>query len=87
MLRDDQLRPMIVNNLLDTFKIVYSYKLQEDLNEIFMCSNSNFSMDNLKEGCHELNMFFRKHNTIENGVDVDTFLSSIEYHKKTLIKS
>lgn len=81
VLRDEQLRPMIINNLTDTFQTVVSYKLQEDLNEIFISSNFSFETENLKEGCHELNAFFKRHNTIDNGVDIDNFLSSMSVHK------
>lgn len=83
VVRDDQLRPMILNNLKETFHTMVSYKLQEDLNEIFICSNFQFDIENLKEGCYELNMFFKKHNTIDNGVDIDKFLSSINVHNKS----
>lgn len=71
---------MIVNNLKEIFLTVVSYKLQEDLNEIFMCSNYEFDIENLKEACYDLNMFFKKHNTIENGIDTDKFISSISVH-------
>lgn len=71
---------MIVKNLKEIFLTVVSYKLQEDLNEIFMCSNYEFDIENLKEACYDLNMFFKKHNTIENGIDTDKFISSISVH-------
>lgn len=68
---------MIVNNLKEHFDKVVSYKLQEDLNEIFICSNYAFQEEGLKEGCHEVNMFFKKHNTVDNGVDTDSVLRSL----------
>lgn len=77
---------MIVKNVTDIFNNVVSYKLQEDLNEIFMCSNFNFDIEDLKEGCYELNTFFKRHNTVENGVDIDKFINSINAHKKYSIK-
>lgn len=76
---------MILNNLKAAFQTVISYKLQEDLNEIFMCSNFEIDIDNLKEGCYELNIFFKKHNTIDNGVDTEKFLNSINVHTKSSI--
>lgn len=54
-----------------------SYKLQEDLNEIFICSHKNVNIEHLKEGCIELNKFFKKHNTTDIGIDTEKFIDSL----------
>ncbi|XP_057661192.1 eEF1A lysine and N-terminal methyltransferase homolog [Diorhabda carinulata] len=77
VLRDNQLRPGVLVNLKNHFKNVFSYKLQEDLNEIFICSNGSIETDKLKDASYELNSFFKKHGLIENGVDTDKFLHSL----------
>ncbi|XP_055540802.1 eEF1A lysine and N-terminal methyltransferase homolog [Wyeomyia smithii] len=38
--RDDSLRQQVVEKLKQTFKYVLSYKLEEDVNEIFYCADS-----------------------------------------------
>ncbi|KAG5896827.1 hypothetical protein JTB14_032068 [Gonioctena quinquepunctata] len=75
VLRDQSLRTTILNSFKSHFEAILSYKLQEDLNEIFICSNRKIEMDHLKDGCRELNNFFRKHNISENGVDLDKFMT------------
>ncbi|CAG9825256.1 unnamed protein product [Phaedon cochleariae] len=74
-LRDQELRPTVVKNLKRHFQTILSYKLQEDLNEIFTCMNAPIQMDHLKDACVELNNLFKKHNIRENGVDVEKFMS------------
>ncbi|XP_023014100.2 eEF1A lysine and N-terminal methyltransferase homolog [Leptinotarsa decemlineata] len=77
VLRDQSMRPELLNNIKKHFEAILSYKLQDDLNEIFICSKSKIKMDTLKDGCRELNNFFRKHNISENSVDLDMFMTRL----------
>lgn len=80
VLRDQSLRPAIIKNFKNQFSNIISYKLQEDLNEIFICSHTDINTGHLREGCIELNKFFKKHNTIDNGIDTEKFMDSIVVH-------
>ncbi|CAG9854953.1 unnamed protein product [Phyllotreta striolata] len=77
VVRDNALRPSVLSTLKTHFQSIISYKLQEDLNEIFICSNKSIQMDDLKEACSELNSFFKKHHISENGVDTDKFMKAL----------
>ncbi|KAJ8920718.1 hypothetical protein NQ315_004857 [Exocentrus adspersus] len=75
VLRDQSLRPSIINTLRNHFQNLLSYKLEEDLNEIFLCSKSKIHMDHVKDACVQINTFFKKNNS--NNVDIDTFMQSL----------
>ncbi|XP_018578007.1 methyltransferase-like protein 13 [Anoplophora glabripennis] len=77
VLRDQSVRPSVLNNLKSHFETVVSYKLEEDLNEIFICCNSKIYMDHLKDSCTQINNFFKKNNSKSNNVDIDMFMQSL----------
>ncbi|KAJ8974922.1 hypothetical protein NQ317_010205 [Molorchus minor] len=49
VLRDELLKPAIINDLKNHFQYIASYKLKEDLNEIFICSNEKIMLESLNE--------------------------------------
>ncbi|KAJ8939942.1 hypothetical protein NQ318_007870 [Aromia moschata] len=77
VLRDESLRPTILSNLKKYFAYLVSYKLNEDLNEIVICSNTAIIMDKLKEACRQTNSFFKRNNISNNDLDVDEFMESL----------
>ncbi|CAG9826229.1 unnamed protein product [Diabrotica balteata] len=77
VLRENSLRPGVLASLKTHFQNILSYKLQEDLNEIFICSNSPIEIEHIKEGCSEINSLFRKHGIKENGVDAEKLISQL----------
>ncbi|XP_066141878.1 eEF1A lysine and N-terminal methyltransferase homolog isoform X1 [Euwallacea fornicatus] len=81
VLRDTQLRPGIIATFQKTFKTIVSYKLSEDLNEVFLCTNieesNQFFMDKLKRGAEAINTFFKKNN-VQDEVHVDDYVGSLK---------
>lgn len=81
VLRDQSLRGGIVATLERSFRKVLSYKLVEDLNEVFICCNMEVSdqhiKDSLKRGSEAINQFFRK-NRVTDEVDVVEYLNSLQ---------
>ncbi|ENN75224.1 hypothetical protein HUJ04_002247 [Dendroctonus ponderosae] len=81
VLRDQSLRGGIVATLNHAFKKVLSYKLVEDLNEVFICSNMEVSeqhiKDSLKRGTEAINQFFRK-NRVTEEVDIVEYLNNLQ---------
>lgn len=80
VLRDDTLRPAVLSGFKKYFKHVVSYKLQEDLNEVFTCSNidqpQEYVVEGLKKGVETINKFFKNHQ--QNEVDCDEFVTSLK---------
>ncbi|CAH0557061.1 unnamed protein product [Brassicogethes aeneus] len=82
VIRDQSLRPTIIKNLRHKFITLISYKLEDDLNEIIICSNDKISEDkikhNLTESCTVLNKFFKKNNLNDCTIDIPNFLNSLK---------
>ncbi|XP_030749681.1 eEF1A lysine and N-terminal methyltransferase homolog [Sitophilus oryzae] len=84
VLRDQSLRPNILKDLRTHFKSVVAYKLSEDLNEIFLCSNSNkeekYFKDNLKVGMEAIKTFFKKNN-VNQDVEIVEYINRLNINK------
>lgn len=78
VLRDSSLRPTVIKNLKNKFQTLVCYKLEEDLNEIIICSNSlnkEQVLVLLKEASLDINRYFKKNNV--NTIDCNEFLQSL----------
>lgn len=82
VLRDNKLRPGVVKSLQKHFKLVVSYKLEHDLNEIFLCFNYDVAIEKIREqfsaSGKEINQFFKKHKNIQliNNIIGDSLILS-----------
>ncbi|EFA04484.1 eEF1A lysine and N-terminal methyltransferase homolog [Tribolium castaneum] len=83
VLREATLRPAIVETLSGKFQIVVSYRLAEDLNEIFVCANVKLNKDTLKQklgdASRDINNFFKKHHSnYDDFVEIEEYLSNLK---------
>ncbi|KAK9879389.1 hypothetical protein WA026_006458 [Henosepilachna vigintioctopunctata] len=80
VLREESLRPHIVSKLVKRFENVSSYKVEEELNEIFICGNlsSSNSKNKIAEAAKILNSFFEKHDNESCSIDVNLFNTEVE---------
>lgn len=64
VLRDETLRPTVVQSLQNSFKMTVAYKLEEDLNEVHMCIKDKIQEESFlksyKSVFDSLNNFFVK---------------------------
>lgn len=81
VLRDESLRPSILCTLNEIFMVCLSYKLEDDLNEVFICAVDGISesqlLDSYKAANEDLNSFFVKNKLDE----VITDLSVLRINK------
>lgn len=81
VLRDHMLRPNILNQLKKAFKTIISYKLTEDLNEIFICTNmeakDEYFRSNLRNASEAINVFFKKNN-VKDDVEVIEYINDLK---------
>ncbi|XP_060534206.1 eEF1A lysine and N-terminal methyltransferase homolog isoform X2 [Cylas formicarius] len=80
VLRDLTLRPGILRSLKACFANTAAYKLDEDLNEIFVCFNGDVDEEftgKLKQGCEELRKFFIRNKVEECDVDIAEYLNNL----------
>lgn len=81
VLRDRTLRPEILKTLKTSFKKVISYKLLEDLNEIFMCTNmdvkNDYFIEQLTKGSEAINLFFKKNN-VKDQVPIVEYIKALK---------
>ncbi|KAL1491714.1 hypothetical protein ABEB36_012271 [Hypothenemus hampei] len=81
VLRDVTLRSGILKNFKEIFKKVISYKLTEDLNEVFICTNidktEQYFIENLRESCKLINAFF-KQNNVDDSVQIEDYIKNLQ---------
>lgn len=81
VLRDESLRPKVIDNLKSRFNSITSYKLNEDLNEVFICSVST-SYDSIRErlgkSTQALNNFFKRKNMKDECISLDEFIQDLK---------
>lgn len=78
VIRDTTLKPSVMMKLGDNFKTVATYKLEEDLNEIVLCSKLERQIkEDLVGGCEEINAFFKRNNGKEQVIDVKEFIDGV----------
>lgn len=66
------------------FYILGSYKLKEDLNEVFICSTEKIGptilSERLEKGLNRINIFFKKYNKREQLVDGEEFKMNLVFN-------
>lgn len=81
VLRDETLRPSILQNLRTSFKLTAAYKLEEDLNEVIMCAVDDIAEKNVfnkfGESSDAINRFFKKNHAQE----IEDALSDLKINK------
>ncbi|EAT46630.1 AAEL002186-PA [Aedes aegypti] len=83
--RDDSLRGKVVDELKQVFKYVLSYKLEEDVNEIFYCAD-NAALDSgakwqeaMKRSAQEINALAKKFKLSRDDlVDLEEFVEGLK---------
>ncbi|KAL3283256.1 hypothetical protein HHI36_006404 [Cryptolaemus montrouzieri] len=67
VIRDESLRPPIVTKLVKRFEGIVAFKIEEELNEIFICSHQNklILKEELKNSIPYLTKFLEKYNNLE----------------------
>ncbi|XP_025829266.1 methyltransferase-like protein 13 isoform X2 [Agrilus planipennis] len=82
LIRDKNLRPDVFTTLKKYFKVVISYNLEEDLNEVIFCFNENKNVKKLKASlkvcCGRINSFLSKNKQESEVLDIDEFLQKIQ---------
>lgn len=83
--RDESLRGKVVDGLRQVFKYVMSYKLEEDVNEIFYCTDNNALssgekwQEAMKESAAEINSLAKKQKlSREDLVDLAEFVHGLK---------
>lgn len=84
VIRDQSLKPSIETNLKTHFHILGSYKIKEDLNEVFVCSPEQIGPEALSErletGLNRINIFFKKNNKRDQVVDGEEFKTNLVFN-------
>ncbi|KFB38679.1 AGAP008472-PA-like protein [Anopheles sinensis] len=84
--RNDALRETTVRSLRESFKYVLSYKLEEDVNEVFYCTDNEGLKDatnwqkELREAANDVNKLARKEKLTHEQelVDLSDFVSALQ---------
>ncbi|XP_044752942.1 eEF1A lysine and N-terminal methyltransferase homolog [Coccinella septempunctata] len=73
VIRDESLLEPLVNKLKEKFKRISSFKNDEELNEIYICSNrsSEISKEQLTAAVNQLNAYFKKNNNSDQVLDLN----------------
>lgn len=82
VLRDLKLRDPIIKKLKANFKVITSYKLEEDLNEVIVCFKQKLSREKItlmyKNSCKEINKFLKTNGLpIEEQVTVNEYINNL----------
>lgn len=71
-----------MDKLKTKFQTIISYKLEEDLNEIFICQKKKIQPSEIKKqlinASREINIFFKKNNTNCDQVDENDFVDNLQ---------
>ncbi|XP_044267613.1 eEF1A lysine and N-terminal methyltransferase homolog [Tribolium madens] len=83
VLREANLRPAIVETLSGKFQTVVSYRLAEDLNEIFVCAKVKLDEELVKkklgDASRDINIFFKKnHSNCDDFVEINEYLNNLK---------
>lgn len=80
VVRDETLRAPVVSGLIQRFNSTFSYKLEEDLNEILICSIEKIEVNNFrlkaKNAGKQLQDFNKKQGQ-EDLLEIEEFLSNL----------
>lgn len=78
VLRDKSLRPSVVKDLQQHFRTLISYNMIEELNEIFICANTECDFtENIKIAVEAINSFYKRHNSNEV-VDLSEYMNNLK---------
>lgn len=82
MCRDEKLRDNVLIDLRNTFSSVISYKLDEDVNEILYCQNSEYDAKQWNEAMEKsakyINDLLKKEQNYSEIIDVQEFLEQLK---------
>lgn len=83
VLRDESLRGSIIENLQRYYSTIISYKLTDDLNEVFICSMEDECevVSRFKSSCEELNAFFKMKQMKDEIITIEDTLNSLNINK------
>ncbi|KAK4879959.1 hypothetical protein RN001_008105 [Aquatica leii] len=84
VMRDESLRAPLLTDVVSKFSTVASYKLEEDLNEIIICSPYKYDKNNLrskvKEANNSFDEFLRKNKVQQRDVDeINHFIDNFHF--------
>ncbi|KRT85302.1 methyltransferase [Oryctes borbonicus] len=82
VLRDTKLRSSIITKLKGRFKLIASFKLEEDLNEVVICFKKKIAKEDLitmfKNSCKEMNKFMKSNGLPkEEHITVSDYISNL----------
>lgn len=84
VIRDTSLRPAVLEKLKMIFPTILSYKMPEDLNEVFICSlkkKSKELVDNYRIATQNLNAFFKKKRLHGHVLHLEMEMDTLEINK------
>lgn len=76
--RDELLRDSVLQDLKKSFGTIYSYKLEEELNEILYCQTSSTLNETLIEKAVMQFLDISKHNKLKNDLELTEFMESLK---------
>lgn len=80
--RDDNLRDQVLVDLRKTFKTVISYKLEEDVNEILYCQNSEYGIkkwnETMEKSAKYINDLLKKEQSYSEVIDIQEFIEQLK---------
>lgn len=83
MIRDECLRPSILNDLKNKFSTTAAYKLEDDLNEIVICAAEKVQQNSLtskvREACGKIDTFFKSNRGQQDELfEIKHFLDNLQ---------
>lgn len=80
--RDEKLRDQVLVDLKNTFKTVVSYKLDEDVNEILYCQNTEYDAkswtDAMEKSVKYINDLMKKEQHSSDGIELQEFMQQLQ---------
>ena len=76
--RDEELRNTVICDLKKSFNTIYSYKLDEELNEILYCQNSaTLKINLIEKSAHQLQAISTKCN-LKNDLEIEELMKTLK---------
>lgn len=80
--RDEKLRDKVLIDLKNTFATVVSYKLDEDVNEILYCQNTEIEIEKwnevMEKSAKHINDLLKKEQNASEIIDIQEFLNELK---------